>query len=98
MRAYLVDILAVGFFILEWTVYALTLEHTAYGRLFTTTAAEVIVTWRRQFVSIARRAMGSQSAFERSIPTDLIRGVAVRVEKTRQNKSLTPQSHFGAKP
>src|SRR6202021_3382954 len=31
MRAYLVDILAVGFFILEWAVYALTLEHTAYG-------------------------------------------------------------------
>jgi uncharacterized membrane protein len=27
-----VDILAVGFFILEWTVYAVTLEHTAYGR------------------------------------------------------------------
>ena len=32
MRAYLVDILAVGFFALEWTVYAVTLEHTAYGR------------------------------------------------------------------
>jgi uncharacterized membrane protein len=32
MRAYLVDILAVSFFVLEWTVYALTLEHTAYGR------------------------------------------------------------------
>jgi uncharacterized membrane protein len=32
MRAYLVDILAVGFFILEWTVYAVTLEQTAYGR------------------------------------------------------------------
>src|SRR5258708_1055611 len=32
MRAYLVDILAVGFFILEWAVYALTLEHSAYGR------------------------------------------------------------------
>src|ERR1700738_4207002 len=32
MRAYLVDILAVGFFILEWTVYAVTLEHTSYGR------------------------------------------------------------------
>jgi len=32
MRAYLVDILAVGFFILEWSVYAVTLEHTAYGR------------------------------------------------------------------
>jgi uncharacterized membrane protein len=32
MRAYLVDILAVGFFILEWAVYALTLEYTAYGR------------------------------------------------------------------
>jgi hypothetical protein len=27
-----VDIFAVGFFILEWTVYAVTLEHTAYGR------------------------------------------------------------------
>src|ERR1700716_612936 len=32
MAAYSVDILAVGFFILEWTVYAVTLEHTAYGR------------------------------------------------------------------
>jgi uncharacterized membrane protein len=32
MRAYWVDILAVGFFILEWTVYAVTLEHSAYGR------------------------------------------------------------------
>ena len=30
--AYWVDILAVGFFVLEWTVYAVTLEHTAYGR------------------------------------------------------------------
>ncbi len=32
MAAYTVDILAVGFFIIEWTVYAVTLEHTAYGR------------------------------------------------------------------
>jgi hypothetical protein len=32
MRAYLVDIIAVGFFALEWTVYAVTLERTAYGR------------------------------------------------------------------
>jgi len=32
MGAYSVDILAVGFFILEWTVYAVTLEHTVYGR------------------------------------------------------------------
>ena len=32
MSAYWVDILAVGFFALEWTVYAVTLEHTAYGR------------------------------------------------------------------
>jgi uncharacterized membrane protein len=32
MAAYWVDILAVGFFVLEWTVYAVTLEHTAYGR------------------------------------------------------------------
>src|ERR1700742_4095619 len=32
MRAYLVDILAVGFFVLEWAVYAFTLERSAYGR------------------------------------------------------------------
>ncbi|MDB5609238.1 MAG: hypothetical protein JWP25_6138 [Bradyrhizobium sp.] len=32
MAAYTVDILAVGFFVIEWTVYAVTLEHTAYGR------------------------------------------------------------------
>src|SRR4051812_48605335 len=32
MRAYWVDIAAVGFFVLEWAVYAVTLEHTAYGR------------------------------------------------------------------
>jgi uncharacterized membrane protein len=32
MGAYWVDILAVGFFILEWSVYAVTLEHGAYGR------------------------------------------------------------------
>lgn len=27
-----VDIVAIGFFVLEWAVYAITLEHTAYGR------------------------------------------------------------------
>jgi len=32
MRGYWVDIAAVGFFALEWAVYAVTLEHTAYGR------------------------------------------------------------------
>jgi uncharacterized membrane protein len=32
MSAYSVDIIAVGFFLLEWSVYAVTLEHTAYGR------------------------------------------------------------------
>jgi uncharacterized membrane protein len=32
MGAYSVDILAVGFFIIEWTAYAFTLERTAYGR------------------------------------------------------------------
>ena len=33
MEAYsVVDVFAVGFFVLEWTVYAVTLEHTAYGR------------------------------------------------------------------
>src|SRR5205814_6488462 len=32
MRAYLVDIIAVSFFFIEWLVYALTLEHSAYGK------------------------------------------------------------------
>jgi uncharacterized membrane protein len=32
MGVYTVDILAVGFFVVEWTVYAVTLEHSAYGR------------------------------------------------------------------
>jgi uncharacterized membrane protein len=32
MSAYVVDILAVGFFALEWTVYAYTLERSPYGR------------------------------------------------------------------
>jgi uncharacterized membrane protein len=32
MRSYWVDIAAVAFFALEWTVYAITLEHSAYGR------------------------------------------------------------------
>ena len=32
MPTYSVDIFAVGFFALEWAVYAVTLEHTAYGR------------------------------------------------------------------
>jgi uncharacterized membrane protein len=32
MHGYWVDILAVGFFALEWIVYAVTLEHSAYGR------------------------------------------------------------------
>ena len=32
MGGYTVDILAVGFFILEWSVYAYTLERTAYGQ------------------------------------------------------------------
>src|ERR1700712_4846240 len=27
-----VDVFAVGFFILEWTTYAITLEHSVYGR------------------------------------------------------------------
>ena len=32
MAAYWVDITAVAFFALEWLVYAITLEHSAYGR------------------------------------------------------------------
>jgi uncharacterized membrane protein len=32
MAEYTIDFLAVGFFVLEWSVYAYTLERTAYGR------------------------------------------------------------------
>jgi uncharacterized membrane protein len=32
MRSYWVDLAAVGLFALEWMVYAITLEHSAYGR------------------------------------------------------------------
>jgi uncharacterized membrane protein len=32
MGAYSVDIVAIGFFIIEWATYAVTLERTAYGR------------------------------------------------------------------
>jgi uncharacterized membrane protein len=32
MGPYVVDILAVGFFVIEWLVYAVTLEQSAYGR------------------------------------------------------------------
>jgi len=32
MTGYWADILAVSFFALEWLVYAITLEHSAYGR------------------------------------------------------------------
>jgi uncharacterized membrane protein len=32
MSGYWIDILAVGFFALEWTVYAVTLERSAYGQ------------------------------------------------------------------
>jgi uncharacterized membrane protein len=31
MGSYLVDILAVGFFVIEWAVYAVTLDYTVYG-------------------------------------------------------------------
>src|SRR6476659_64661 len=32
MSAYWVDIAAVSFFVVEWLIYGITLEHTAYGR------------------------------------------------------------------
>src|SRR6195952_3080085 len=32
MTGYWVDLSAITFFVVEWTVYAFTLEHTAYGR------------------------------------------------------------------
>src|SRR5690349_4630214 len=32
MSGYWVDVAAVGFFVIEWVAYAITLEHSAYGR------------------------------------------------------------------
>ncbi|KWV46796.1 hypothetical protein AS156_20370 [Bradyrhizobium macuxiense] len=32
MTGYWVDVVAVSFFVIEWLVYAITLEHTTYGR------------------------------------------------------------------
>ncbi len=32
MGSYWVDILAIGFFVVEWVTYGFTLEHTSYGR------------------------------------------------------------------
>jgi hypothetical protein len=49
MAAHWADIFAVGFFILEWTVHALTLKHTAYGRDSARTA--VLVTAPARWLS-----------------------------------------------
>jgi uncharacterized membrane protein len=61
MRVYLVDILAVGFFILEWTVYALTLEHTAYGRESLSTRMHVYrEVWIRRMLDREARMVDMQ--------------------------------------
>src|SRR6266550_2536520 len=66
MGTYTVDIVAVGFFILEWTVYAVTLEHTAYGRdslsARTNVYGEVWMRRRRDAIGHAARHARGRSA------------------------------------
>src|SRR5581483_4497669 len=60
MREYLVDMLAVGFFVLEWAAYALTLEHTAYGRNSLSARMHVYrEVWVRRMLDRARWAGSS---------------------------------------
>jgi uncharacterized membrane protein len=61
MGAYLVDILAVGFFIIEWTVYAVTLEYTAYGRDSLSTRMHVYrEVWIRRLLDREARMVDTQ--------------------------------------
>jgi len=61
MRVYLVDILAVSFFVLEWTMYALTLEHTAYGRNSLSTRMHVYrEVWIRRMLDREARMVDMQ--------------------------------------
>lgn len=61
MRAYLVDIIAVGFFALEWLVYSITLEHTAYGRNGLSARMNVFrETWVRRMLDREARMVDMQ--------------------------------------
>jgi uncharacterized membrane protein len=61
MRAYLVDIIAVAFFTLEWTVYAVTLEHSAYGKNSLSARMNVFrEVWMRQMLDREARMVDMQ--------------------------------------
>ena len=61
MRAYLVDIIAVAFFTLEWTVYAITLEHSAYGKNSLSARMNVFrEVWMRQMLDREARMVDMQ--------------------------------------
>ena len=61
MRAYLVDIIAVSFFVLEWTVYAITLEHSAYGKNSLSARMNVFrEVWKRRMLDRDARMVDMQ--------------------------------------
>ena len=61
MGPYSVDIFAVGFFILEWTVYSVTLEQTAYGRDSLSARMHIYrETWMRRMLEREARMVDTQ--------------------------------------
>jgi uncharacterized membrane protein len=61
MGSYLVDILAVGFFIIEWAVYAVTLDYTAYGRDSLSTRMHIYrEVWIRRLLDRETRMVDTQ--------------------------------------
>lgn len=61
MRTYFVDIVAVGFFAIEWLVYSMTLEHSAYGRNGLSARMNVFrETWVRRMLDREARMVDMQ--------------------------------------
>jgi hypothetical protein len=81
MAAYTVDILAVGFFILEWTVYAVTLERSAYGR--DSPARVLLRAWLSRLV---RQSLGPVSDHRSRGDRDL--AAAVRLQRLARDGEL----------
>ena len=74
MGLYWVDILAVGFFAVEWAAYAVTLEHSAYGRDSLSSRMHAYrETWIRRLLDresrmVDMQIMGSLQTARRSSP------------------------------
>jgi len=61
MSAYTVDIIAVGFFVIEWTVYSFTLERSTYGRNSLSARMHAFrETWMRRMVDREARMVDMQ--------------------------------------